>query len=129
MTWRPICVGEAQVWLLRSSTASVELGQLLIEEVAAGGRAAVGEGGVREQVRLLGAGEHVQHWGDLWPHTPADREEEYIALGVFYRSQVWALPGQVGKGSRPKGSAGKSWDFGLGRQGHTDTIPTFSQEE
>ena len=61
MTWRPIRVGEAQVWLLRSSTASVELGQLLIEEVAAGGGAAVGEGGVREQVRLLGAREHVQH--------------------------------------------------------------------
>ena len=60
MTWRPICVGEAQVWLLRSSTASVELGQLLVE-VAAGGGAAVGEGGVREQVRLLGAREHVQH--------------------------------------------------------------------
>ena len=60
MTWRPIRVGEAQVWLLRSSTASVELGQLLFE-VAAGGGAAVGEGGVRQQVRLLGAREHVQH--------------------------------------------------------------------
>ena len=73
MTWRPICVSEAQVWLLRGSAASVELGQLLVE-VAAGGGAAVGEGGVREQVRLLRAGEHVQHGGDLWPHTPADRE-------------------------------------------------------
>ena len=73
MTWRPICVGEAQVWLLRSSAASVELGQLLVE-VAAGGGAAVGEGGVRQQVRLLRAGEHVQHGGDLGPHTPADRE-------------------------------------------------------
>ena len=34
MTWRPICVGEAQVWLLRSSAPSVELGPLLVEVAA-----------------------------------------------------------------------------------------------
>ena len=77
-TWRSICIGEAQVWLLRGFAPSPQLWQTF--EIAAGCGAAIGESGVGEQVALLRAREHVQHWGDLGSDAPS-RSFTFILIG------------------------------------------------